>query len=144
MLRKALGGNGDAKIYMETVSKRGYRFVGELVEISNANDSVSIAAEQAVVAPPKTWRLWGAAALVSTVLVAVLWISTPHRQALAPAAPYRLVAAEFVNRTGDPEFEGSLDQGLSIQLQQSPKLTLISDSEIRRTLRLMNQSPRWR
>ena len=47
--------------------------------------------------------------------------------------------AEFTNTTGDPVFDDTLRQGLAVQLQQSPFLSLISDDRIRRTLPLMNQ-----
>jgi len=50
-----------------------------------------------------------------------------------------IVLAEFTNTTGDPVFDETLRQGLSVQLQQSPFLSLISEERIRRTLPLMNQ-----
>jgi tetratricopeptide (TPR) repeat protein len=50
-----------------------------------------------------------------------------------------IVVAEFTNTTGDPVFDDTLRQGLAVQLQQSPFLSLISDDRIRRTLLLMNQ-----
>jgi serine/threonine protein kinase/tetratricopeptide (TPR) repeat protein len=50
-----------------------------------------------------------------------------------------IVLAEFTNTTGDPVFDGTLRQGLAVQLQQSPFLSLISDERIQRTLPLMNQ-----
>jgi tetratricopeptide (TPR) repeat protein len=50
-----------------------------------------------------------------------------------------IVLAEFTNTTGDPVFDDTLRQGLAVQLQQSPFLSLISDQRIRSTLPLMNQ-----
>jgi serine/threonine protein kinase/tetratricopeptide (TPR) repeat protein len=50
-----------------------------------------------------------------------------------------IVLADFTNTTGDPVFDDTLRQGLAVQLQQSPFLSLISDERIRRTLPLMNQ-----
>jgi serine/threonine protein kinase/tetratricopeptide (TPR) repeat protein len=50
-----------------------------------------------------------------------------------------LVLADFVNTTGDPVFDGTLRQGLAIQLAQSPFLSLVSDERIHRTLGLMGQ-----
>jgi tetratricopeptide (TPR) repeat protein len=52
-----------------------------------------------------------------------------------------IVLADFTNATGDPVFDGTLRQGLSVQLEQSPFLSLISDERARQTLRLMGQSP---
>jgi hypothetical protein len=44
-----------------------------------------------------------------------------------------------VNTTGDPVFDGTLRQGLSIELQQSPFLSLVPDGRIRKTLALMGR-----
>jgi serine/threonine protein kinase/Tfp pilus assembly protein PilF len=51
-----------------------------------------------------------------------------------------IVLADFDNKTGDPVFDGTLRQGLSVQLQQSPFLSLVSDERIHKTLRLMGQT----
>jgi tetratricopeptide (TPR) repeat protein len=51
-----------------------------------------------------------------------------------------LVLADFENKTGDPVFDDTLRQGLSVELQQSPFLTLISDQRIQQTLGLMGQT----
>jgi serine/threonine protein kinase/Tfp pilus assembly protein PilF len=52
-----------------------------------------------------------------------------------------IVLADFTNTTGDPVFDETLRQGIAIQLQQSPFLSLISDERIRKTLAMMNQPP---
>ncbi len=50
-----------------------------------------------------------------------------------------IVLADFTNTTGDPVFDGTLRQGLSAQLEQSPFLSLISDERIAQALALMSQ-----
>ena len=50
-----------------------------------------------------------------------------------------IVLADFDNKTGDPVFDDTLRQGLAVELQQSPFLTLISDAQIQQTLALMGQ-----
>ena len=52
-----------------------------------------------------------------------------------------LVLANFVNTTGDPVFDGTLRQGLAIQLEQSPFLKIMDDGEVQRDLRLMSLPP---
>ena len=52
-----------------------------------------------------------------------------------------IVLADFVNKTGDPVFDGTLHQGLTVQLEQSPFLSMISEQRVRQTLRLMSQPP---
>ena len=50
-----------------------------------------------------------------------------------------LVLADFTNTTGDPVFDGTLRQGLAVQLAQSPFLSLVSDERIHKTLSLMGR-----
>jgi len=50
-----------------------------------------------------------------------------------------IVLADFENKTGDPVFDDTLRQGLSIELQQSPFLRLLPDTRIQQTLALMSQ-----
>ena len=52
-----------------------------------------------------------------------------------------IVLADFTNTTGDPVFDGTLRQGLSVQLEQTPFLQLVSDDQIGQTLRLMEKPP---
>lgn len=50
-----------------------------------------------------------------------------------------IVLADFENLTHDPVFDDTLRQGLIVQLQQSPYLSLVSDQKIRTTLKLMGK-----
>jgi eukaryotic-like serine/threonine-protein kinase len=50
-----------------------------------------------------------------------------------------IVLADFENKTGDPVFDDALRQGLAVELQQSPFLSLISDQQVQQTLKLMGQ-----
>ena len=51
---------------------------------------------------------------------------------------------EFDNKTGDPVFDGILRHGLSVQLEQSRSLAIVSDQQIQQILRLMGQPPETR
>jgi tetratricopeptide (TPR) repeat protein len=50
-----------------------------------------------------------------------------------------IVVADFTNSTGDPVFDETLRQGLAIELEQSPFLSLVPDDRIRATVRMMGQ-----
>jgi hypothetical protein len=50
-----------------------------------------------------------------------------------------IVLADFDNKTDDPVFDDTLRQGLSVELQQSPFLSLISDRQIQQQLALIGQ-----
>jgi eukaryotic-like serine/threonine-protein kinase len=52
-----------------------------------------------------------------------------------------IVLADFDNKTGDAVFDGTLRQGLAVQLEQSPFLSLVPDQRVQQTLRLMGQPP---
>ncbi|MFZ3330996.1 MAG: serine/threonine-protein kinase [Candidatus Acidiferrales bacterium] len=52
-----------------------------------------------------------------------------------------IVIADFTNTTGDAVFDGTLRQGLSVQLEQSPFLSIVPDQQIQQTLKMMDQKP---
>src|SRR5262249_35485460 len=52
-----------------------------------------------------------------------------------------ILITDFANTTGDPVFDGTLKQGLAVQLGQSPFLNIFSDDRVRSALRLMGRSP---
>ena len=81
--------------------------------------------------------LVGAAA----VLAAVAAWSIYSRRPAALTDKDTIVLADFANTTGDTVFDGTLRQGLAVQLQQSPFLSLVSDDRIGKTLALMQQPP---
>src|SRR6202166_815203 len=50
-----------------------------------------------------------------------------------------IVLADFANSTGDPVFDGTLRQGLTVQLEQSPFLSVVPEDRVQQTLRMMSQ-----
>src|SRR5262249_29289350 len=55
-----------------------------------------------------------------------------------------VLLADFANTTGETVFDGTLRQGLAIQLEQSPFLNIFPDERVRDTLRLMGRGPEER
>jgi eukaryotic-like serine/threonine-protein kinase len=51
-----------------------------------------------------------------------------------------IILADFANTTGDPVFDGTLRQGMAVQLEQSPFLSLVSEERIQQALRLMGKT----
>jgi serine/threonine protein kinase len=75
---------------------------------------------------------WGRIVPVALVLVALIaggfyWHS---RQSGKLGEKDTIVLDDFTNTTGDSVFDGTLRQGLAVQLEQSPYLSLISDERI--------------
>ncbi|MGA8035356.1 MAG: protein kinase [Candidatus Acidiferrales bacterium] len=52
-----------------------------------------------------------------------------------------VVLGDFLNTTGDTVFDGTLRQGLAVQLEQSPFLSLMGDDHVQQTLKMMQQPP---
>ena len=52
-----------------------------------------------------------------------------------------VLLADFVNTTGEPVFDGTLKQALTVQLAQSPFLNIFPEERIRETLKFMNRAP---
>ena len=76
------------------------------------------------------------------VLLAVVsiggWLIFAHK-AHPLSATDAIVLADFENKTGDPVFDDTLRQGLSVQLEQSPFLDLVSERKVNETLKLMGR-----
>jgi serine/threonine protein kinase/tetratricopeptide (TPR) repeat protein len=83
--------------------------------------------------------------VIALAVVAVLALSVSSyfyfRQSPKLTNKDTLVLADFTNTTGDTVFDGTLRQGLSVQLEQSPFLSIISDQQIQQTLQMMGQKP---
>ncbi|HEV2133995.1 MAG TPA: winged helix-turn-helix domain-containing protein [Terracidiphilus sp.] len=148
-LRAALNDTADRPHFIETVPKRGYRFVAPLIR---EEDRGSVPPDQPIAALPqpelkrsslreRLLRFGVPAAVAVLLLVAgtVLFFVIRHRPVLTEKDTVLL--ADFANSTGDPVFDGTLRQGLEIELEQSPFLSLISDERAQQTLRLMEQAP---
>src|SRR5262249_20434247 len=87
--------------------------------------------------------VFGAAAGVAIVVLSGVTVWSLVRRDSAPRSKLTdrdtIVLADFENKTGDPVFEDTLRQGLSVELQQSPFLSLISDQQVQATLALMGR-----
>ena len=51
-----------------------------------------------------------------------------------------IILADFVNHTGDPVFDTTLNQALAIQLQQSPLLNIVSQQHLRQSMKYLGKS----
>jgi eukaryotic-like serine/threonine-protein kinase len=85
------------------------------------------------------WMVIGPSALVAVVLAAGIYFYFHRTQKLTDKDT--IVLADFSNTSGDPVFDGTLRQGLEVQLEQSPFLSIISDQQVQQTLKMMDQKP---
>jgi eukaryotic-like serine/threonine-protein kinase len=107
---------------------------------SSATEQIANESRPAISERPRrlSLKILSGAAVLIIALVAAGFYSRAHR---LPKLKDKdtIVLADFANTTGDAVFDGTLRQGLSSQLEQSPFLSLISDQQIAQTLELMNQ-----
>ena len=89
----------------------------------------------------KLWKILVPAAviLVAAAIGGMLYFGSQRAQALTDKDT--IVLADFDNKTGDAVFDDTLKQGLSVQLEQSPFLALVSERKVIETLKLMGRSP---
>ena len=116
---------------LETERELRYQHAADLrtdLERLRRGQGATVAPQAALGRRRARWLSIGAAAVVVTAAVAgVIYSRRP-----APLTDKdTIVLAEFTNTTGDPVFDDTLRQGLAVQLQQSPFLSLISDERIR-------------
>jgi len=150
LLRKALGEDAP---YIETVPKRGYRFVGAMRQLPLAASphlgkpperGRSFAASSGPVAVPETpadrvakrWKIAVPLLLVALLVAGGLYYRS-YQQRKRLAEKDNIVLADFANSTGDPIFDDTLKTALNVSLRQSPFLNVLSDSEVAKTLQLM-------
>jgi len=141
LLRKALGESPQDHQYIVTVPGRGYRFAEEVRVVAHQELSIVAATHSKVqveVKETKPWP-WVAVAVVLLIALSVGAFRLLFRGSPKLTSKDTVVLADFSNSTGDPVFDGTLRQGLAVQLEQTPFLSLVSDQRIQRTLRLMNQ-----
>ena len=108
---------------------------------SDSNRAAAIAAQVEPKPAAKSTRFRWAVTTAAAVLVIGLVVAGLFffRKAHALTDKDTIVLADFTNTTGDTVFDNTLRQGLSVQLEQSPFLSIISDQQIQQTLRMMAQ-----
>jgi len=144
-IRQVLKDDPEQPRFVQTITGKGYRFIAPVAEPGTKEgaqegkgDSARASkAEEARTGTDrrKRWML-AVAGVVAVTTLAVAGYIYFHR---APKLTDKdtIVLADFANSTGDPVFDPTLRQGLAVQLEQSPFLSLISDERIQQTLKLM-------
>ena len=145
-LRDVLADSAEEPRYIETLPRRGYRFIAH-VENGDLPAPVSIETRLATVPPvgprcepPKKRRFIVAAGIAAILVIAALvaWRVFFARPALTGSDV--ILLASFVNKTGDPVFD-NLDRALEVKLAESPFLNLLPEAAARQTLRSMRHEP---
>jgi serine/threonine protein kinase/Flp pilus assembly protein TadD len=102
--------------------------------------TAQVESKSATKSTPFRWGVVTGAAILVIALVVGGWLLY-SRKAHALTDKDTVVLADFTNTTDDPVFDGALRQGLSVQLEQSPFLSFVSEQQIQQTLQMMGQKP---
>ena len=152
-IRQVLKDDPEQPRFVQTITGRGYRFLASVVEVNPPGSvpveaspppvqgMVSSAAEGIQVHQPR--KLWRILTPVLVLLVAALISGVFYYRSVKAnrlTDKDTIVVSDFTNTTGDPVFDDTLKQGLSVQLEQSPFLELISDRRVNETLKLMGRA----
>jgi eukaryotic-like serine/threonine-protein kinase len=161
-LRKTLGENGEQ--YIETIPRRGYRFVGRVnpwaASLGDAQTLPPGAENSPAPHPPagfafeRRFLFWGlvfllaAATFLGSRLVdrrrplTVVHATRPATQDAAGLEERNsVVLADIANNTGEPVFNTTLRQAMAIELEQSPFLTLVPEARMQESLHDMGKPP---
>ena len=106
----------------------------------SAVSSVAAALPQAPAAQGRKFWKFAIPVLLVALLVAGGLYYRSHQTTTRLTDKDSIVLSDFTNTTGDSVFDDTLKQGLSIQLEQSPFLDLISERKVNATLKLMGRS----
>jgi DNA-binding winged helix-turn-helix (wHTH) protein/tetratricopeptide (TPR) repeat protein len=157
-LRTALSDSADNPRFLETVPRRGYRFVAPIsappelkanlgpVE-SKAPDAVPTRAPEMARSEARGplrshWRKWAWIGIAVLVLVAIAGVyGYWSRTRFQITSKDTVVLADFVNTTGEAVFDDSLRQGLDVGLKQSPFVQVLSDRKTAVILKQMGHAP---
>jgi DNA-binding winged helix-turn-helix (wHTH) protein/Flp pilus assembly protein TadD len=157
-IRQALGDDAGAPRYIETVHKRGYRFIAEL-KADNGKSAEEVKAEMpgaavAESAPPareaeqtlvqtsiSRIKKHRSGLLLLTFIVLTITGGAIYYFNRPPMLTSKdtVLLTDFDNKTGDAIFDGTLKQGLATQLQQGYGLDVFPDVRVRQALAQMER-----
>jgi DNA-binding winged helix-turn-helix (wHTH) protein/tetratricopeptide (TPR) repeat protein len=144
-IRQGLKDDPDEPHFVLTIPAKGYRFVAA-IEIVKPAVAAGPPAATALGKPPLVERPRKSSysrILIPSVLfllaIGVAAFFHFHRvQALTEKDT--IVLADFANSTGDPVFDDTLKQALSVELSQSPFLNILSEEKVAETMQMMGRA----
>ncbi len=116
-------------------------------DLESLNTQPARPTEKPVAGKPK-WPWAVAAVLLLLIAGGVAWwkykpATTPASAPETAAAPKEMkdsiILADFVNHTGDPVFETTLNQALQIDLEQSPVLNIVSQQHLSQSVKYLGK-----
>jgi DNA-binding winged helix-turn-helix (wHTH) protein/tetratricopeptide (TPR) repeat protein len=159
-LRQALGDDADNPRFVETVPKRGYRFLAPVTRagaIAHETPSPAVIAAPALdtrppaeIAPPAAMpavrhvsfhRLFLIAVIAIAIVGAAIGVYRAYGEKSALKSTDLVILSGFKNSTGEPAFDDTLFQAFRITLDESPFLNMMPDKTVRATLEGIGRQP---
>ena len=148
-LRDALNDSADKPLFVETLPRKGYRWIGPSAMSASTPTAISenIPELGGQDMRPKDgsrghagWQWKLAVGLVLMVALTFAGFSLfPRRKPLTDKDS--ILIADFQNSTGNPVFTETLKQALITELAQSPFLNIFPQDRVQETLQYMGRSP---
>jgi len=153
-LRDALRDSATEPLFLETVARRGYRFVAKVACVIKPEtplppsfpglQTIASPAESSLVPPAslavaRRWPRVAPLLITFAVLVAALtwWTIARFHRPLATSKDI-IVLGSIVNKTGDPVYDDALSPPFRVKMEESPYLRLVPTE---RLLRAMQDKP---
>jgi len=146
-LRTALGDSASAPRFVETLPRRGYRFIAPASWADSTGIERSESTAESLTPGPETvpqpavtersWRLWP---IVAVIVLALAGIAAFRSQRNLPGLrPGSVLVAHFENRTGEPALDDTLEYALRRELGNSELLKVVPSERVEDALRLMKK-----
>jgi eukaryotic-like serine/threonine-protein kinase len=149
-LREALNDSADSPRFIETLPRRGYRFIAHVENDAlpeTASVQVSPAPNRRLEPTSEPWikrRTVVTSGVAALLIVAALAMLRFFFARAVLTDTDVILLASIVNNTGDPIFNNSLDKALEVKLTESPFLSIFPEAGVRETLRTMRRDPNER
>jgi DNA-binding winged helix-turn-helix (wHTH) protein/tetratricopeptide (TPR) repeat protein len=141
-LRCALGDSAQNPTFIETIPRRGYRFM--LPVTTNNGQAIAPFAEADGAPQTHQWRFTAIAALVLVIVTVAAGGYFYFHRTRKLTDKDTIVLGDFTNTTGDTAFDDTLKTALNVSLRQSPFLNVLSDGQVAKNLQLMTRPPSTR
>ena len=162
-LRDALSDRADNPRYIETIPRRGYRFLAPVefhggrassAAVLETKDRVPQPAPAPVSQPkietpqppppvakksPAITTIWISIAIAVAIVVGGLYWLTHGRPALSFHSRDSVLIADFENQTGDPRFDSALATAFSVSIEQSRYANVFPRMELDAVLKRMGR-----
>lgn len=150
-LREALGDNAETPRYVETVPRRGYRFLQAAKQISPSartglaapeirSDDMPRGSPALLHGRRSRWKTWAlAAGVVLAAMGGVGFWLLYGRPAFSFDSRDSILVSDFENRTGDARFDDALRTAFTVSLEQSRRANVFPQVRLASVLRLMGK-----